>query len=244
MNVAYGESSRKKLDIYGDDLKPDSPLFVFVHGGYWQEMDKWDSAYVVSPLVTKGIRVIVIDYDLCPSVTLEQLVVQVHRSFQWISEYIAKHSIKSVSFAGHSAGAHLLACVLTKSFMAKVAADVEMFAYFISGVFDLEELRHLKVANENNILSLSDDNVGQLSPQFHDFLHLKDREVKIYVFVGEFESEKFKQQSRNFANGPVNELPSVTHKVVSNLDHFNIVEKLSEVDYELTKLITYNSTRS
>lgn len=104
MNIAYGTTSREKLDIYGDDLKTDSPLFVFIHGGCWQmpEMDKWSSAFCVVPLVTNGIRVVVTEYDLCPNVTLEQLVAQVKKSFKWISEYVEKNSIKSVSIAGHS----------------------------------------------------------------------------------------------------------------------------------------------
>lgn len=244
MNVAYGESLGEKLDIYGEDLKADSPLLVFIHGGYWQEMDKWNSAYMVAPLVAEGIRVMSVDYDLCPAVTLEQLVMQVHKAFKWISEYIERNSIKTVSFAGHSAGAHLLASALTKSFINSIAADIKIFTYFISGVYDLNELRHLKAANENNILSLNDDNVQQLSPLFHDFSHLKDRRLSNYVLVGEFESEKFKKQSRDFAEGPLRDLSSVTLKVLNNLDHFDIVEKLSDADYELTKLITRNTFQS
>lgn len=206
-------------------------------------MDKWNSAYMVPPLVAKGIRVIVVDYELCPVVTLEKLVQQVQKSFKWISDYVTKNDIKSVSFAGHSAGAHLVACALTKNFTETVAQDVKLFVYYVSGVFDLHELRHLKAANENNILSLNDENVKRVSPQFHDFSHLINRNVKNFVFAGEFESEKFRQQSKDFAEGPLSCL-HVEYEVLGNVDHFSIVENLSQPDYELSKLIVKNSTAS
>lgn len=241
LNVTYGDSLRQKFDIYGEDLKPDSPLFVFIHGGYWQEMNKWSSAYVVAPLVAKGIRVMVVDYDLCPTVTIEEIVAQAKKCFMWISDYIAKNSIKTVSFAGHSAGAHLVANSLTLSFMNSIAADVKIFAYYISGVYDLNDLRYLKCVNQNNLLSLNDNNVHELSPQFQDFSHLKVRQICHYVLVGEFESEAFKKQSKDFAEGPLKNLPSVTFKILNKLDHFDIAEKLSEADYEITELIIKNS---
>lgn len=59
-----------------DNFLSDSQIFVFVHGGYWHlDFDKTNSAYVVEPLYKAGIKVVVLDYDLCPKVTLEQLVI-------------------------------------------------------------------------------------------------------------------------------------------------------------------------
>lgn len=242
MNIPYGDTFRQKLDIYGTNLKPDCPLFVYVHGGYWQMMDKWNSAYCVAPLVKQGIRVIVVDYDLCPQVTLEQLVAQVHKAFKWISNYVRENAIKNLSIAGHSAGAHLLAMALTKSFMNTISTDVKFFAYLVSGVYDLTELRFLKAANENGILSLNDENVRRLSPQFNDFSHLKGRNIRFFVFAGACESEKFQQQTKDFAEIPLKDLDSVDLKIFAGLDHFDIVEKLSEEDFVITQLIASNSS--
>lgn len=71
-------------------LLPDAPIHVFIHGGYWQELDKTISAYIVRPLVENGIKVIVVDYDLCPGITLSQLVEQVQRAGRFIVEYATK----------------------------------------------------------------------------------------------------------------------------------------------------------
>ncbi len=42
------------------------------------------SAYSVEPLVTAGIKVIVLGYDLCPTVTLTELVEQVTKFGKYI----------------------------------------------------------------------------------------------------------------------------------------------------------------
>lgn len=65
----------------------DAPIFIYIHGGYWQMLDKAVSAYCVKPLVTAGIKVIVLDYDLCPNVTLEQLVDQIQRAGTFFLQY-------------------------------------------------------------------------------------------------------------------------------------------------------------
>ena len=84
---SYGAGSRQKFDIYGTNLPKDAPIFVYIHGGYWQEVDKEDSAYCVGPLINSGCKVIILDYDLCPTVTLDQLVDQVNRAGEFILSY-------------------------------------------------------------------------------------------------------------------------------------------------------------
>lgn len=59
---------------------PDAPIFIYIHGGYWQALDKTVSAYAVEPLYKAGHKVIVLDYDLCPNISLEQLVDQIQRA--------------------------------------------------------------------------------------------------------------------------------------------------------------------
>ena len=48
----------------------DSPIFIFIHGGYWQEGSKDLAAFAAPVFVNKGIKVITIGYDLCPNGTL------------------------------------------------------------------------------------------------------------------------------------------------------------------------------
>lgn len=241
MNIAYGPSSREKLDIYGNDLKPESPLLVYVHGGYWQRYDKWSSAQIVTPLVQNGIRVIVVGYELCPAVGVGDIIAQIQKAFAWIAKYVEQNSIKALSLAGHSAGAHLIACALREEFVKAIALDVKVFVYLISGLYDLSEVRYCETINLNNMFAITDDNVRQLSPQFRNFAHLNEMDIKIHVFVGEFESEKFKQQSRDFGQIALKDLRFSLFEVCDALDHFDIVEKLAETDYKITRLIVQNA---
>lgn len=239
VDVEYGSDNSEKFDIYGDDLPEDAPLFVYVHGGYWQMLSKKDSAYCAKPLVRKGYRVIVVDYELCPKVTLEELVKQMQRAGEYILNYAEENHVKHVSFAGHSAGAHLLAAMLDRSFVATVGDEIQLVkhVYLISGVFRLDELRFTKAVNENNLLSLNDENVANLSPLSGDYRHLSGSAVKFHVYVAENDSTVFKQMSEDMHKHLSNCGVSSSLQVLSDLDHFDIVEKLAEKSHPITSEI-------
>lgn len=77
----------------------DAPIFIYIHGGYWQEpIDKSISAYTVQPFVDAGHKVIVLDYDLCPNITLEQLVNQIQRAGIFIVNYATSMGTKYVQY--------------------------------------------------------------------------------------------------------------------------------------------------
>lgn len=238
LNISYGPTERQKLDIYGDNLVSSAPIFIFIHGGYWQMLDKEGSSFFVKSYLDQGIRVIIPDYDSCPNVTLEEITIQIRRCFKWIADYICKNGISRISIAGHSAGSHLLSYGMDDEFLNTIFtfnADIKIDAYFLSGIYFLEELRHLKAANDNDILSINDDNCRRLSPQYSDFSYIKKYAVKVHVFAGEYESEKFREHSKKFAEGPMKDF-LVTFKIL-DVDHFDMIEKLSKKDYELTNLI-------
>lgn len=72
--IPYCLQETKIIHLFAD-LISDAPIFVFVHGGYWHlDFDKTNSAYMAEPLYRAGLKVVVLDYDLCPNVTLEQMV--------------------------------------------------------------------------------------------------------------------------------------------------------------------------
>ncbi|CAO1384432.1 unnamed protein product [Diamesa serratosioi] len=239
LNIGYGSSPAEILDIYGADLPDDSPIFVYIHGGYWQMdvINKWSAAYAVRPMLENAKKVMVVEYDNCPKITLQEVVEQLKRAFAWIAEYAKENNVKSIAFAGHSAGAHLVATSLTKEFFELIGSEIKINAYLISGVFELTELRTLKAANENNILSLTETNAKELSPQYQDYSHLTNANIQIQVLVGENESKKFIEQSKNFGDHLKKYSPKTIYKLMEKLDHFDIVEKLAEKDYELTKTI-------
>jgi arylformamidase len=47
LNVSYGAASTDRLDFFPASFA-DTPVLVFFHGGYWQELSKDDSSLPVS----------------------------------------------------------------------------------------------------------------------------------------------------------------------------------------------------
>lgn len=183
-----------------------------------------------------GIRCLVIDYDLCPDVSVKTITNQVCNFFSWFSVYVLENDVKRVAFAGHSVGAHLLAFGLSEAFLSLVS-EIQIDAIFISGIFYCDELRSLKSINPDNILSLDDSNFKELSPLYQTYDFFSRFNIKAHFYVGADESNVFKEHSWKFAGGPMRNYTEIL-KIVPQCDHFNIIEKFaSDEEYEITKLV-------
>lgn len=204
-------------------------------------LTKDTSAYFVEPLTKAGYRVLVVNYSLCPKVTLETLVKQIQRCIKFCMSHIAINTSFHISLCGHSAGAHLILAALSdKVFWNTLADNIRQklkYLYLVSGVYDLKIIRYVPTINDDNILGITDNNVYVLSPYRNTFNHVKD--MKINFFVGEYESDAFKKHSIDMhqklkciekENGL-----SIRMEVVEGVDHFDIVENLSQSDFTLTK---------
>ncbi|XP_053696043.1 kynurenine formamidase [Sabethes cyaneus] len=243
LNVAYGPGKHEKIDIYGDDLPKDAPLLVYIHGGYWQMLSKNDSAYCAKPLVENGFRVIIVDYDLCPDVTLSEQVKQVKRAVQFIINNAAENNVNDISLAGHSAGAHLIATSLDGDFLTAAGSGINLIKhlYLISGVYVLEELRHTKAVNTNNLLDLDQFKAISLSPLHLEYAHLTGLNLKVHLYVAENDSNTFKHMSMNMCKHIQNYGIESSVQILPGLDHFDIVEKLSEENFVIIRDILKNS---
>ena len=92
-------------------------MHVFFHGGYWRAQDKQNFAFVAAELVPRGITTVVVNYDLCPAVTLDQTVASAIEAFAWTGRSIAAHGgdPARITLSGHSAGAHRRAAALRRT---------------------------------------------------------------------------------------------------------------------------------
>ena len=70
IDLPYGGGPNETLDVFRTD-RPDAPVFVFIHGGYWRALDKRDQSFVAPALVDAGAMVVLPNYALCPAVTIE-----------------------------------------------------------------------------------------------------------------------------------------------------------------------------
>ncbi|KAH8418783.1 hypothetical protein KR222_002563 [Zaprionus bogoriensis] len=239
-NLRYGGTNDNQVvDVFYSDAAEaqPSPLLVYIHGGYWQMLDKSNSCSPVGPLVRRGYRVAVVDYNNCPQVTLPQLLEQFTGFLLWLFDYADRTQATSISFAGHSAGAHLLAQLLhvpgliSEQHRRKVQA-----LFFICGVYDLRELWSLEPVNPGNIFGLNAHSAAELSPMLWpwaaDSPHWPG--VKSYVISTKHESVTFIEQSREFALKLSHFGFDVMFKLFDSYDHFDIIEETNDDDSTIT----------
>uniref|UniRef100_A0A1I8P783 Alpha/beta hydrolase fold-3 domain-containing protein n=1 Tax=Stomoxys calcitrans TaxID=35570 RepID=A0A1I8P783_STOCA len=243
LNVRYGgKSDNQLLDIYYKDKEEGLPIFVYIHGGFWQELDKTTSGPIVHTLI-EHYRIILVDYDVCPRVTLLQLTQQISNFFKWLSVYAKETGAPKISICGHSAGAHLALQMFQSEFLqAEQRLNAIDNVFLISGLYDLQQLWSFETCNPNNLLSLNPNLAIQLSPQCCNYNNkligqYKAQEVKIHIITGEHDSEAFKRQSQNYAYKLTKLNMDVNYRMFRSYDHFDIIEECSQRNSAISRYI-------
>ena len=139
LGLAYGTSPRQTVDLFFPDATGHTPLALFIHGGYWRSLEPSTFSHMSAGLNARGIAVAVAGYDLCPQVTIVQIIEQIRTAclFLW------RRFGQRLMVYGHSAGGHLAACMVAtdwKKLDPKAPPDLVPAGYSISGLFDLKPL--------------------------------------------------------------------------------------------------------
>jgi len=223
LNVPYGPTERQKIDyFYVDGNKSKAgPVFVYIHGGYWQEGDRNFYSFVVSPFVKQGFNCAVLGYDLCPSVKVADIVDEVQRGVEAIYEHFGKSPLV---VCGHSAGAYLSAAVAVKG--GNMLQDVVL----VSGVYDVLPLLHTSL---NDPLKMTEDEARNLNSLLEGYC---GGGVRTHIFVGADESPWFVEQSRMLHEKVVPK-EVCSFEVVPDEDHFSIIETLFTTESVLSSHI-------
>lgn len=219
---AYGPGQREVLDLFS--AGPDAPIVVFLHGGYWQALDKdWFSG-LAPALLHHGVSLAIPSYDLAPAVRLGTILKQVRSAVDLIRE---RNGGRRPVVFGHSAGGHMSACMLSE---ARASAAVA-----ISGVFDLRPLIHTSL---NVALDLDENEAAALSPIFWPIPNGSTPGGTILdCIVGGDESSEFLRQSRMMADHWANNGVQTRYEALPDLNHFTVLEPLLDPDSPLVKRI-------
>jgi arylformamidase len=213
LGLSYGAGEREKLDLFQPGGDP-APLALFIHGGYWQGLDRGYVSHCARGLNAHGIAVAVPSYDLCPAVPLETIVARMRAAcgFLW------RRTGRRIMASGHSAGGHLAATLLATDWPAfdpALPPGLVHAALPISGVFELWPLLPTSI---NNALRLTPGTSRALSPRL-----LPSPGRPIACWVGGAESNEFIRQSRDMAaawGGDFAEVPDA--------DHFTVLAPLAD----------------
>jgi arylformamidase len=224
LDIAYGPGDKQTLDLF-PTAAPNAPVLVFVHGGYWRSLDKADQSFVAPAFTAAGAMVVVPNYGLCPAVTIEQIALQTAAALAWIWRNAARFGgdPRRIVVVGHSAGGHLAAMLLScrwKQVDAELPAQLLSGALSISGLYDLEPLRHTPSLQAD--LRLTPASVRRLSPAF-----FPRPRSPLYSVVGANESDEFLRQNRLIRDvwGPT--AVPVCETVVGR-NHFDVLTELAD----------------
>jgi arylformamidase len=55
---------------------PPAPIYVFLHGGYWQSLDKSDYSFIAEGMVPNGVMTVVPNFALAPPHEMDEIVRQ------------------------------------------------------------------------------------------------------------------------------------------------------------------------
>ncbi|XP_044528163.1 kynurenine formamidase [Gracilinanus agilis] len=235
LGVTYGDGDGEKLDIYfPTKASAELPFFLFIHGGYWQEGSKDYSAFMVAPLTAAGIAVAVIAYDLAPKGNIDLMLSQVRSSVLFIQKQYAFN--RGIYLCGHSAGAHLTSMVLLTNWAEHEVIPNIKGSFLVSGIYDLEPIVYTYV---NDILQMTVEDAQRNSPMFCQkaIQSQVTSACELIIAVGQHDSPEFLRQSLDYFQALRLHGWRVSFIEISNVDHFNIIEKMIQNEYILTQVI-------
>jgi arylformamidase len=226
LGLPYGASPRQTVDLFFPDATGHTPLALFIHGGYWRSLEPASFSHMSAGLNARGVAVAVAGYDLCPQVTIAQIVEEIRTAclFLW------RRFGQRLMVYGHSAGGHLAACMVATDWRKldpKAPADLVPAGYSISGLFDLKPLVQTSM---NADFKLNEAAAAAVSPLWWPV----PRARVFDAVVGAAESSEFLRQSRAVADDWRQRGIETHFEAVAGANHFTVVDPLSDPKSAMT----------
>lgn len=213
---AYGAHPRELIDI----LRAPEPkgCVYYIHGGYWRARSKVETSWVADAFLEAGYSVALLNYPLCPEVSLSAICDSTRRAFAHLHlALLEPEESARIVVVGHSAGGYLAALHLATDWTAYgLPRDPLAGVIPISGIFDLTPLTATSINDQLGLdlaearrLSLTQQPLGSTAP-----LHLA---------LGAGESGEFRRQARMLAKHWAALTPTVE---LAGESHFDILDRL------------------
>ena len=236
-DIAYGADPAERLDLFPPPAPSPAPAaapppaLIYIHGGYWQVSDKFDTSFVAPAIGAAGIAFISLNYGLAPAVGMDRIVGQIRSAIAWVWRNAADLGIDRdrIAVAGHSAGGHLAAMAAATDWLAvapDLPADPIKAACGISGLYDLEPIR---LCYLNEALGLDADSARRNSP-----VALAPRiSGPILLAVGGDETDEYHRQQTALVGSWRERGAEIRELVVLGAHHYSIIRVLADADSSL-----------
>jgi arylformamidase len=234
LDLAYGTSAGQKLDLFVPGARAGTPMLAFIHGGYWQSLDKSDFSYLAPPYLEKGIAFASLNYDLAPQVGIEEILRQVRSALAWLYRNAADYDVdpRRLYLAGHSAGGQLTAMALATdwqgdpAFGSGLPGDLVKGGCSVSGVYDMEPIR---LSYHQIVLALEAEVAARMTP----LNHLPARDIPLILALGSEETEEFHRQQAEYLTAWRSADLAATVVELPGRNHFTAIDALGERGHTL-----------
>lgn len=226
LDLVYGTAERNRFDLF---LPKGSPkgLVVFVHGGYWLQLDKSYWSHLAAGSIAAGYAVAIPSYTLCP----ENRIGGIGREIAAAITKAAEMVDGPIILTGHSAGGQLVARMMTTtSPLDEVVLRRVRHVLAISGVHDLRPVMRRKMNKELRIdtAEASAESPALLEPV---------GDIRLTCWVGGAERGEFIRQNALLANIWTG-LGAATAAVVEpDKHHYTVLDGLMDVTHPLTRTL-------
>ncbi len=233
-DISYGSGSSETLDIF-PSAPNNSPVVVFIHGGYWRSLDKSDHSFIAPAWVEQGACVVVPNYALCPAVSIPHIVMQMLKALAWVWRYIGQWGgdASRIHLVGHSAGGHLAAMMMAcrwPQYQPDLPPDLVKSVLSVSGLYELDSVMRSSMLQSS--LHLSDEQVLRCSPAWMP----APSTGSLVSVVGALESDAFISHNHLIQQAwGTQRVPWAEN--LAGLHHFSIVNELAKPGSHLHGLL-------
>ena len=226
-DISYGADPREIMDIFRANQPKGACLFI--HGGYWRSFTKNEFSWVVDALVDAGITVAVVNYPLCPQVTIADIVASLRKAVVALhDQHLTNDEKKNWVVAGHSAGGYLAAAMSATNWsLHGLEKNPFRGSVPVSGVFDVRPLLHTSI---NEQLRLTKESAAALNL----FAQTPHDPVPMLPIYGAEESSEFCRHSLDLAKLWPGSEPAIG---VEGRNHFNVIEGIADPQSIIFKTI-------
>ncbi|TXI03236.1 MAG: alpha/beta hydrolase [Rhizobium sp.] len=226
LDLAYGPEQRNRFDLFLPEGQPKG-LVVFVHGGYWLQLDKSYWSHLAAGSISAGYAVAVPSYTLCPDNRISGIGREIAAAITAAAELVGGPII----LTGHSAGGQLVARMVTTTSPLEEAVLIRIrHVLAISGVHDLRPLMKRRMNKE---LRIDDAEARAESPAL---LEPVDG-IRLTCWVGGAERAEFIRLNALLANIWTG-LGAATDTVIEpNKHHYSVLDGLADADHPLTRAL-------
>lgn len=231
LDIRYGSGEKQKLDVFKCQ-NVDAPTLIYFHGGYWQRGDKSIYSFLAPPFVKAGINVVVVGYDLCPSVTITQISHEAREAiaYIWLNSTTLGVNRDKITVMGHSAGGHITQMMMTTDW-SKINSELPI--NLIAAGIPVSPLSYLEPVRLTNALNAGIRmDLAEADAQSPMTNHPPFTDAPQLVVVGGAETSEFHRQAKMYVESFATESRKIKFYVAPEVDHFDELNSLVDKESE------------